>query len=61
VPPRPDAFLEGLLLRDSIGKEKRPQAGPPDEGVMRPEKISIRDLKNAERMKMGNIRPMDEI
>jgi NADH-quinone oxidoreductase subunit B len=62
-PPRPDAFLEGLLLlRDSIGKEKRPLSwvlGP--QGVSRPEKISIRDLKNAERMKMGNIRPMDEI
>ena len=62
-PPRPDAFLEGLLLlRDSIGKEKRPLSwviGP--QGVTRPEKVSIRDLKNDERMKMGNIRTMDEI
>ena len=62
-PPRPDAFLEGLLLlRDSIGKEKRPLSwviGP--QGVSRPEKISVRDLKNDERMKMGNIRTMDEI
>lgn len=62
-PPRPDAFLEGLLLlRESIGKEKRPLSwviGP--QGLTRPEKISIRDLKNEERMKMGNIRPMNEI
>lgn len=62
-PPRPDAFLEGLLLlRESIGKEKRPLSwvmGP--QGVSRPEKISIRDVKNGERMKMGRIRTMDEI
>lgn len=62
-PPRPDAFLQGLLLlRDSIGQEKRPLSwviGP--QGVSRPEKVSIRDLKNDERMKMGKIRTMDEI
>jgi NADH-quinone oxidoreductase subunit B len=62
-PPRPDAFLEGLLLlRDTIGKEKRPLSwvlGP--QGISRPEKISVRDLKNDERMKMGSIRTIDEI
>jgi NADH-quinone oxidoreductase subunit B len=62
-PPRPDSFLEGLLLlRDSIGKEKRPLSwviGP--QGIERPEKISLRDLKNEERMKMTKIRPMNEI
>ncbi len=62
-PPRPDAFLEGLLLlRDSIGKEKRPLSwmlGP--QGIIRPEKSSIRDLKNDERMKMEKLRPMNEI
>ncbi len=62
-PPRPDAFLEGLLLlRDSIGKEERPLSwliGP--QGISRPEKISIRDQKNSERMKMGNIRTMDNV
>ncbi|HEX2394180.1 MAG TPA: NADH-quinone oxidoreductase subunit B family protein [Bacteroidales bacterium] len=62
-PPRPDAFLEGLLLlRDSIGQEKRPLSWLiDDQGISRPPKISIRDLKNEERMKMGNIRPMNEI
>jgi NADH-quinone oxidoreductase subunit B len=62
-PPRPDAFLEGLLLlRDSIGNEKRPLSwviGP--QGISQQEKVSIRDLKTNERMKMGNIRTMNEI
>ena len=58
-----DAFLEGLLLlRDSIGKEERPLSwiiGP--QGVHKMEKPSMRDLKQEERSKMGNIRPMNEI
>jgi len=62
-PPRPDAFLEGLLLlRDSIGKEKRPLSwviGP--QNITKSEKINLRDLKNTERMQMGNIRTMNEI
>jgi NADH-quinone oxidoreductase subunit B len=61
-PPRPDAFLEGLLLlRDSIGKEKRPLSwfiGP--QGITKADKISFRDFKNEDRIKMGNIRPMNE-
>jgi NADH-quinone oxidoreductase subunit B len=62
-PPRPDGFLEGLLLlRDSIGKEKRPLSwvmGP--QGIIRPDKICLRDQKTEERMKMGKIRPVNEI
>lgn len=62
-PPRPDAFLEGLLLlRESIDKEKRPLSwviGP--QGITKAEKISQRDLKTEERMKVDKLRPMDEI
>ncbi len=62
-PPRPDAFLEGLLLlRDYVGGEKRPLSWVVgSQGISRPEKISIRDLKNNERIKMEKIRTMDEI
>lgn len=62
-PPRPDAFLEGLLLlRKSIGKEKRPLSwaiGP--QGIQKVDKISMRDLKQEERTKMTDLRPMDEV
>jgi NADH-quinone oxidoreductase subunit B len=62
-PPRPDAFLEGLLLlRESIGKEKRPLSWViGNQGITRPEKINFRDQKTPDRMKMGSIRPMNEI
>jgi NADH-quinone oxidoreductase subunit B len=62
-PPRPDAFLEGLLLlRDSVGKEQRPFSwliGP--DGIHKAEKISMRDKKMEERSAMDTLRPMNEI
>jgi NADH-quinone oxidoreductase subunit B len=63
-PPRPDAFLEGLLLlRESIGKEKRPLSwviGP--QGIhTRQHQPNQRDLKMDERRKMNKIRPMNEM
>ncbi len=61
-PPRPDAFMEGLvLLSKAVGKEDRPLswvAGP--QGIIKPEKISMRDVKNVERMKMTKITPPSE-
>jgi NADH-quinone oxidoreductase subunit B len=62
-PPRPDAFMEGLLmLREKVGKERRPLswvAGP--QGVERPEAPCMRDLKREERKKATILRPPDEV
>ncbi len=62
-PPRPDAFMEGvLLLRDLVGKEKRPLSwtvGP--QGVIRPPMPSMRDLKRPERQAMTELPPPTEV
>ncbi|QOR74971.1 MAG: NADH-quinone oxidoreductase subunit B [Thermoflavifilum sp.] len=62
-PPRPDAFLEGItLLRERVGKEKRPLSwviGP--QGVIKPDKPSMRDQKMEMRRQMTEIRPPDEV
>jgi NADH-quinone oxidoreductase subunit B len=62
-PPRPDAFLEGvLLLRDAIGKEKRPLSwviGP--QGVQRPDMPSMRDAKWARRQSLTVLRTPDSV
>ncbi len=62
-PPRPDAFMEGLVhLRDAVGKEKRPLSwviGP--QGVQKPEKICLRDEKQEMRKKWGTFQPPEEI
>src|SRR5678815_5660666 len=62
-PPRPDAFLEGLLLlQNAVGTEKRPFSWKiGDQGVIRPEKISMRDQKRDERMKMTSLKEPDDV
>ncbi len=62
-PPRPDAFLQGLtLLADVVGKEKRPLSwviGP--QGVIKPEKPSMRDEKRSQRQQTTVLRSPDEV
>jgi NADH-quinone oxidoreductase subunit B len=62
-PPRPDAFMEGLLMmRDQIGKERRPLnwvVG--QQGILKPDSPSMKEQKREERMKMTELRSPDEI
>ncbi len=62
-PPRPDAFMEGLvLLREAVGKEKRPLSwtiGP--QGVIKSEKESVKERKKESRSKQTDLRSPDEI
>lgn len=62
-PPRPDTFIEGLLLLQQVlGTEKRPLSwvvGP--QGVSRPPQPSLRDLKRSARQKETFLRPPDHI
>jgi NADH-quinone oxidoreductase subunit B len=62
-PPRPDAFMHGLvMLRDSVGKEKRPLSWViGEQGVIRPEKISMKEALREKRRQMTNFKTPDEI
>ena len=62
-PPRPESFLEGLLmLRDRIGTEKRPLSWVLDEhGVVPTAELPVhRDERRAERRAHGVLRPPDQ-
>lgn len=62
-PPRPDAFIDGLVqLTKSVGKEKRPLSWViGEQGVIRPEKISVKETRYETRKKMTTFRSPDEI
>ncbi len=62
-PPRPDAFMEGLmLLASSVGQEKRPLSWViGEQGVIRPEKTSMKEQKQEQRKQMVSFRSPDEI
>jgi NADH-quinone oxidoreductase subunit B len=62
-PPRPEAFIEGLLLlREAAGMERRPLSwvvGP--QGVVRATRLSMRDQKRELRQKTVTLRSPDEV
>jgi len=62
-PPRPDAFMQGLvLLGDAVGKEARPLSWMiGEQGVIKPAQPSMKEQKREERAKMTTFRSIDEI
>lgn len=62
-PPRPDTFMEGLLLlQAAVGQERRPLArfvGRKE--PWRPEMPSMRDAKREDRRRMTMLRKPDEV
>jgi NADH-quinone oxidoreductase subunit B len=62
-PPSPSTFMEGLLLlSEAVGKEDRPLSwvvGP--QGVLKPERLSMKDLKREERMRATGLRTPDHV
>ena len=62
-PPRPDAFMEGLmLLANSVGKEQRPLSWViGEQGVIKPAKISMKDQRYEKRQEMTSFRSPDEV
>jgi len=62
-PPRPDAFMEGLLLlQKAVGKEKRPLSWvlDPNGKVERPVLPSMHELKRPSRQQLVELRPPSE-
>jgi len=62
-PPRPDAFMEGLLLlQEAVGSEKRPLSWlVGSQMTERPPMPSLRDIKRADRQKATQLRSPDEV
>ena len=62
-PPRPDAFMQGLmLLADAVGKEARPLSWTiGEQGVIKPTMTSMKEAKREERMNNLTFRGVDEV
>jgi NADH-quinone oxidoreductase subunit B len=62
-PPRPDAFMQGLmLLGEAVGKERRPLSWLiGEQGVIKPQLTSMKERKREERMNMTEFRGIDEV
>ena len=62
-PPRPEAFMEGLLLlRDAVGSEKRPLswvAGPQE--TIQAQSVSMRERLREQRSGIESLRDPDEV
>lgn len=62
-PPRPDAFMQGLvMLGEAVQKERRPLSWViGEQGVIKPELTSMKERKREERMNMTQFRTIDEV
>jgi NADH-quinone oxidoreductase subunit B len=62
-PPRPDAFMQGLmLLADAVGKEKRPLSWTiGEQGVIKPTLSSMKEKKREEGLHRVNFKGIDEV
>ena len=62
-PPRPDAFMQGLiLLADAVGKEKRPLSWViGEQGIIKPQPASMKERKREERMNNVQYKGVDEV
>jgi len=62
-PPRPDAFMQGLmLLGEAVRQEKRPLSWViGEQGVIKPTLKPMKEQRREERMGMVNFRPIDEV
>ncbi|MGV3502326.1 MAG: NADH-quinone oxidoreductase subunit NuoB [Adhaeribacter sp.] len=62
-PPRPDAFMEGLmLLAESAGKEQRPLSWAlGDQGIIRPQKLDLKERRQEKRSQMNAFPSPDEV
>ena len=62
-PPRPDAFMQGLvLLGEAVGKEMRPLSWTiGEQGVIKPHLTSMKEVKREERKNKVIFRGIDEV